>query len=104
VRVGPIEFATTIASDLRAINPTNRFPSGVKAIYAVYPVRGMRNGLPIKVVWYLNGTELARTEGAWEWASNTRSFTFFTPKGDGLYKLELYVHDTIVATNLFEIR
>jgi hypothetical protein len=80
------------------------FPKDVKEIFAVYPVRGMQRGLPVRVVWYLNGVELARQEGQWEWATNTRSFTFFTPKGSGLYKLELYVNDTIVATNLFEVQ
>jgi hypothetical protein len=104
IRVGPIQFATALDSDLRPIEPNHVFPKDVKEIFAVYPVRGMQRGLPVRVVWYLNGVELARQEGQWEWATNTRSFTFFTPKGSGLYKLELYVNDTIVATNLFEVQ
>jgi hypothetical protein len=104
VRVGPIRFATELDENLEPINPGNSFPGDTKEIYAVYPVKGMQRGLHVKVVWYLNGVELAREEGAWQWATNTRSFTFFTPKGEGLYKLELYVNDTVVATNLFEVR
>lgn len=104
VRVGPIQFATEITENLEAIDPRDLFPSDIEAIYAVYPVSGMKRGLPIKVVWFWNGVEVANEVGQWEWPSDTRSFTYFTPKGDGLYKLELYANDTIVATKLFEIR
>jgi hypothetical protein len=103
-RVGPIQFAAEITPDLKPINPSNSFPKDIKEIYAVYPVSGMRKGLPIRVVWYLNGVEIASEVGQWEWSSDTRSFTFFTPKGEGLYKLNLYVNDTVVATNIFEVR
>jgi hypothetical protein len=104
IRVGPIQFATQITEDLKAIDPRDSFPGDTKSIYAVYPVSGMKRDLPIKAVWFRNGVEIANEVGRWEWPADTRSFTFFTPKGEGLYKLELYANDTIVATKLFEIR
>jgi hypothetical protein len=104
IRVGPIEFATKITSAREAIDPKTTFPKGTKAIYAVYQANGMKKGLPFRVIWYQNGAELAREEGFWEWGSSDRSFTFFGPPGEGLYKLELYVNDSIVATNIFEIK
>jgi len=103
-RVGPIQFATEITPDLEAVNPNDTFPNGVEIIYAVYPVRGMQKGLNFKVIWYQNGVEVAREDGQWQWPTETRSYTFIGPSGEGLYKLELYVNDSIVATNLFEVR
>ena len=47
--------------------------------------------------------EFAREEGGWEWGVKARSFTFVRPQGEGLYKLELWVNDTVVATKLFEV-
>jgi hypothetical protein len=104
VRVGPIQFATEITSTYEPIDPATTFPVGVKSIYAVYQTSGMRKGLPFRVIWYQNGVELAREEGIWEWGTSDRSFTFLGPRGEGLYKLELYVNDSIVATSLFEIK
>lgn len=104
VRVGPIQFATEITDDLAPVNPGDLFPDGAAAIYAVFPYKGMEAGLPFKAIWYKNGTELVREEGQWEWGKQARSFIFLAPKGEGLYKLELWVNDTVVATKLFEIR
>jgi hypothetical protein len=104
VRVGPIQFATEITSDYEPIDPKTVFPKDTRSIYAVYQTSGMRKGLPFRVIWYQDGVELAREEGIWEWGTSDRSFTFMGPRGEGLYKLELYVHDSIVATNLFEIK
>lgn len=104
IRVGPIQFATEITSSYEPINPKTTFPKEVKSIYAVYQTSGIKKGLPIRVIWYQNGVELAREEGIWEWGTSDRSFTFLGPRGEGLYKLELYVNDSIVATSLFEIK
>jgi hypothetical protein len=104
IRVGPIQFATEITPSYEPINPKTTFPKEVKSIYAVYQTSGIKKGLPIRVIWYQNGVELAREEGIWEWGTSDRSFTFLGPRGEGLYKLELYVNDSIVATSLFEIK
>jgi hypothetical protein len=104
VRVGPIQFATEITDDLEPVNPGALFPDGADKIYAVFPFQGMEQGLDFKAIWYKNGTELIREEGEWIWGKRARSFTFLGPQGEGLYKLELWVNDTVVATKLFEIR
>ncbi len=104
VRVGPIQFATEITDDLDPINPNDRFSDGAEKIYAVFPFKGMEQGLQFKAIWYKNGAELVREEGEWAWGKQARSFIFLGPQGEGLYKLELWVNDTVVATKLFEIR
>jgi len=106
VKMGPIQFATQITSDTQAISPTDLFPKGVETIYAVFPFSGMQNGLKFKAIWYQNGVETWRDEKEWEWGGQSRSYTFLNPNSeeDGLYKLELYVNDSVVATDLFEIR
>ena len=101
-QLGPIEFATEIGSPLRAVNPSNVFPP-VK-IYAVYPYSGMQNGVNFSAVWYQNGVEIARAEQQWEWGLQGRSYSFLIPPGEGQYKLELYVNDSLLATDSFEIR
>jgi hypothetical protein len=103
VRVGPIQFATEITEDLEPVNPGKIFPNGIDAIYAVFPYWGMNRELDFKVVWYHNGTEISREEGKWQWGQQANLFVFIGPRGDGLYKLDLYVNDSVVATNLFEI-
>jgi outer membrane biosynthesis protein TonB len=103
IRVGPIEFATEITDDVQAIAPTDMFAEDVEKIFAVFPFSGMEQGLNFTVLWYKDGAEFAREEGQWVWGQNARSFTFVRPQGEGLYKLELWVNDTVVATKLFQL-
>ena len=104
VRLGPIRFATELTDDMEPVDPGALFPDGTRKIYAVFPYKGMSQGLDFRAIWYKNGTEVAREEGDWVWGSRARSFIFFSSQGEGLYKLELWVNDTVVATKLFEIR
>ncbi|MBN1220374.1 MAG: hypothetical protein JXM69_15715 [Anaerolineae bacterium] len=102
-QLGPIEFSTEIGSPIQAINPGTVFPGGVK-IYAVYQYSGMQNGVTFSSIWYLNNVEVARDERPWEWGLQGRSFSFLLPPGEGQYKLELYVNDTLLTTGSFEVR
>lgn len=104
VKMGPIQFASKITPDIEAIDAKNLFPVGIKAVYAVYPYSGMVNGVKFSAVWYQNGTELWRDEQIWRWGSTANFYSFLNPPGNGLYKLDLYVNDTIVVSGLFEIR
>ncbi|MBE7550918.1 MAG: hypothetical protein HS126_07555 [Anaerolineales bacterium] len=103
-RMGPIQFAADITPNIDAINPTDFFPQGTESVYAVYPYSGMVNGLNFAAVWYQNGVELWRDEQEWRWGSKAQFYSFLNPPGEGLYKLELYVNDSVVATGIFEIR
>lgn len=103
-RIGPIKFASDITSDLEPVNTGDLFSESVDVIYATFPFSGMRKGLDFTIIWYQNGEELAREEGEWEWGEQASSYTFLRARGEGLYKLELYVNDTVVASDLFEIR
>jgi hypothetical protein len=104
VRMGPIKFGTDITDELQIVNSNTVFPAETEAIYASYPFSGMSKGLDFAAIWYHNGTELAREETEWQFGDRATSFSFIRPRGPGLYKLELYVNDTVVATKLFEIR
>jgi hypothetical protein len=102
--MGPIQFAQNITPNIEAINPKTFFPQGTRAVYAVYPYRGMIDGVNFAAVWYQNGQELWRDEQVWRWGKTAQFYSYLNPPGKGLYKLELYVNDTVVATGLFEIR
>ena len=104
VKMGPIEFATDITSEIEPINPDKLFPEGTEAIYAVYPYSGMEQGLDFTAVWYKNGVEFVRDQEEWAFGDEFRSYRFLKPDGEGIYKLELYVNDSVLATALFEIR
>lgn len=103
-RMGPIQFATEISPQKEAINPDDTFTEGVEAVYAVFPYKGMENGVDFKVIWYQDGQELWREESEWEWGDEARFYSFITSPNEGLYKLELVVNDSVLATDLFEIR
>jgi hypothetical protein len=103
-RMGPIQFAEGITSDLEPVNPADTFLDGIEAIYAVYPFSGMERGLDFAVVWYKDGAELGREEEEWRFGDQARSYNYLVPRGKGLYKLELYVNDSVLATGLFEVR
>lgn len=104
VTVGPIQFATAVNDNVEPVNPQESFTTDIENIYAVFPYRGMENGLDVKAVWYQNGVELLRNESEWEWGSQGRFYTWIRPPGQGEYKLEVYVNDSVLATGLFEIR
>jgi hypothetical protein len=103
-RMGPIQFAANITPDIEAINPGDHFPQNTESVYAVYSYSGMVDGLDFAAVWYQNGVELWRDEQKWRWGSKAQFYSFLNPPGNGLYKLELYVNDSVVATGIFEIR
>ncbi len=103
-RMGPIQFASDITPNIEAINPGDLFPQSTESVYAVYPYSGMVDGLDFAAVWYQNGVELWRDEQKWRWGDRAQFYSFLNPPGDGLYKLELYVNDSVVATGIFEIR
>jgi hypothetical protein len=103
-KIGPIQFASGITEDVKAVNPDRRFPADVKSIYAIYPYSGMQKGLNFTVVWYQNGVEVSRGSEEWQWGPRASSYSYLNPRGEGLYKVELYINDSVLATGMFEIR
>ena len=102
--LGPIEFATEVSdSPIAAVNPSTTFSTGAR-IYAVYSYSGMQNNVTFSAVWYRNNTEIARDDSPWEWGWQGNSYSFLLPPGEGSYKLELYVNDTLLTTGSFEVR
>ncbi len=103
-RMGPIQFAENVTDELEAVNPSDIFPDGIAAVYAVFPFSGIPKGVDFTIVWYKNGVEVARDQEPWQYGESARSYSFLVPRGEGLYKLELYINDTIMASDLFEVR
>lgn len=103
-RMGPIQFAEEITDDVEPISPDDLFKDGIASIYAVYSFTGIPENLSTKAIWYQNGVEIARDEAPWPWGEEGRGYVFLVPRGKGLYKLELYANDSILATGLFEVR
>jgi hypothetical protein len=101
--MGPITFAAEIDDRRMPVNPTQVFSNTVRRIYAVFPFRGMRKGVPWTQVWYYNGLEFAREEGVWQWGSQDRSYIFVKPVGAGTYRLELYVSSKLLASGEFTV-
>jgi len=104
VRIGPIQFSTEIDDNLVPVDPGRLFSANTTRVYASFPFRGMEDGLSMTVVWYKNGVEFSRDEMEWPYGAVGTSYRFITPEGEGLYKLDLLVNDSVVATKLFELR
>jgi hypothetical protein len=101
--LGPITFGAEITEQQEALNPTEIFSIETEAIYAVFPYRGMKNGLPFTTIWYYQDKELAREEFDWSWGYSGRSFVFIKPRNPGTYKVELKIGDEIKASGVFEV-
>lgn len=104
VRIGPVKFGTEIDDNFEPIDPGRLFPASTTRVYAAFPFRGMEDELTVTIIWYKNGTEFSRDEIEWQYGAVGTSYRFITPEGEGLYKLELWVNDSVVATKLFELR
>jgi hypothetical protein len=104
VRIGPIKFGADINDNFELIDPSKLFPANTTKVYAAFPFRGMADGLNFTAVWYKNGVEFSRDEVEWPYGAVGASYRFITLRGEGLYKLELLVNDTVAATSLFELR
>jgi len=102
--MGPIAFAAQVTERREPIDPTDVFSDTVSRVYAVFPYRGMRNGLSWTQVWYFNDVEFSRGDGTWEWGSTDRSYVFTKLVGVGNYRLELYVNDSLLATAEFDVQ
>jgi hypothetical protein len=102
--MGPIQFAEDVTDTIQPVSTNDVFKDGIATIYAVYTFNGIPKNLDTKAIWYQNGVEIAREETPWPWGEEGRGYVFLVPRGVGLYKLELYANDSILATGLFEVR
>ncbi|MFQ5612766.1 MAG: hypothetical protein ACE5H9_11600 [Anaerolineae bacterium] len=101
--IGPIAFALDITDRREAIDPSEVFTAPVETIYATFPYRGLRNGLAFAAVWYHNDREFLRDEGEWQWGSTDRSYVFARLIGQGVYTLELWLNNEMLASGTFEV-
>jgi hypothetical protein len=103
-QIGPIAFSTQVTSRRQPINPTTVFSDTVSRVYAVFPYRGMRNGMTWSQVWYFNGVEFNRGQDTWNWGATDLSYVFTKVVGVGTYRLELYVNNTLLSSGEFAVQ
>lgn len=102
--LGPLDFAEAISDDRRPIDPAQSFPADTERIYVVFPYEGMRNGLPLTIIWYYQGQEFLRDAYEWSWGSSDRSFAFISPVGSGDYQVELKIGQQTLAQGSFVVQ
>jgi hypothetical protein len=103
-QIGPIAFSTQVTSRRQPISPTTVFSDTVSRVYAVFPYRGMRDGMSWSQVWYFNGIEFNRGEDTWSWGATDLSYVFTKVVGVGTYRLELYVNNTLLSSGEFAVQ
>ena len=103
-QIGPIAFSTQVTSRRQPISPTTVFSDTVGRIYAVFPYRGMRDGMTWSQVWYFNGIEFNRGQDTWRWGATDLSYVFTKVVGVGTYRLELYVNNNLLSTGEFAVQ
>ena len=102
-QIGPIAFSTQVTARRQPISPTTVFSDTVSRIYAVFPYRGMRDGMTWSQVWYFNGVEFNRGQDTWNWGATDLSYVFTKVVGVGTYRLELYVNNTLLSSGEFAV-
>jgi hypothetical protein len=103
-QIGPIAFSTQVTSRRQPISPTTVFSDTVSRIYAVFPYRGMRDGMTWSQVWYFNGIEFNRGQDTWRWGVTDLSYVFTKVVGVGTYRLELYVNNNLLSSGEFAVQ
>jgi len=103
-QIGPIAFSAQVTARRQPINPTTVFSDTVSRIYAVFPYRGMRDGMTWSQVWYFNGVEFNRGQDTWNWGATDLSYVFTKVVGVGTYRLELYVNNTLLSSGEFAVQ
>ncbi len=103
-QIGPIAFSTQVTSRRQPISATTIFSDTASRIYAIFPYRGMRDGMTWSQVWYFNGVEFNRGEDSWKWGATDRSYVFTKVVGVGIYRLELYVNNNLLSSGEFAVQ
>jgi hypothetical protein len=103
-QIGPIAFSAQVTARRQPISPTTVFSDTISRVYAVFPYRGMRDGMTWSQVWYFNGIEFNRGQDTWRWGATDLSYVFTKVVGVGTYRLELYVNNTLLSSGEFAVQ
>jgi len=103
VSMGPIVFSSSVNDKREAENPTDVFDTQANKVYAAFPYRGMKNGVPFSVIWYYQNGEIARDDFEWDWGSKGQSYFFVKLRNAGVYKVEFRINDKIIAEGSFKV-
>ncbi len=104
ISIGPITFAADITDHYEAVDPRGVFEAQTERVYAVFPYRGMKNGLPLSVIWYYQDQEFLRDEYEWRWGNTARFYIFVKRPAAGNYKIEIKIGPETMAMGNFEVR
>ncbi len=101
--MGPIAFSASVNDKREAENPTDVFDTKTKKVFAAFPYRGMKNGVPFSVIWYYQNSEIVRDDFEWDWGSRGQSYFFVRLRNAGVYKVEFRINDEIIAEDSFKV-
>ena len=104
MQIGSVQFTTRINDRYEAVNPQDNFSTQADKVYAVFSTAGMRDGLPVSIIWYYQGQEILRDEYEWQWGSEANTFAYVRPQGSGSYQVELKIGTETIAANGFEVK
>ncbi len=85
-------FSEKVTNDGRPINPSSQLSGGHSQIFAGYNFEGMKDGLPWRVVWALNGEKILQEDETWSDGPAGRKVLSLAKKGalpEGEYHLVL---------------
>ncbi|MFN2110945.1 MAG: hypothetical protein ACK2UI_14925, partial [Anaerolineae bacterium] len=99
-------FSDGITNDEQPIDPATILPSGIDTVYAFFTFSGMSDGTTWSRFWYYEGEEIASREATWqEGGAGTTWLSLGSdePLAPGVYRLELYVEDVLLAAGNFTV-
>jgi len=103
VSMGPIIFSASVNGKREAESPADVFDAKTKKVYATFPYKGMKNGVPFSVVWYYQNSKIIQDDFEWDWGSRGQSYFFVRLRKAGVYKVEFRINDKIIAEGSFKV-
>ena len=99
-------FSDDITDAEQPTDPATILHSGIDTVYAFFTFSGMSDGTTWSRFWYYEGEEIASREATWqEGGAGTTWLSLGSdePLAPGVYRLELYVEDVLLAAGNFTV-
>ncbi len=99
-------FSVGITGDEKPIVPATILPSDSTIVYAFFNFSGMSNGAKWARYWYHETEEVAWKEAVWKEGSEGATWLSLSseePLAPGVYRLELYVENVLLAAGSFTV-
>ncbi|TET54658.1 MAG: carboxypeptidase regulatory-like domain-containing protein [Anaerolineales bacterium] len=99
-------FSDGVTAGDEPTNPSYLLPSGITSIYAFFDYTGMEDGADWARAWHSDGQQIHFADDVWDegGAGSTHvDITSADPLVPGVYRLEIYVEDALLAVSNFAI-